>query len=133
MSTRATYQINDQTFYIHHDGYPEGGAAYLFNMIKAKHQPHARGDWPMAFIRGNYNADITDSHEAHGDTEYRYTVTEYPHSLELEVYARDMGHPVGGWKLHYVGNLTNFIVKYQATGVFKNLSTVGATKSEVTS
>lgn len=85
----------------------------------------------MAFIRGNYNAEITDSHDSHGDTEYRYTVTVYPHSLELEVRGRDMASYPEDWEVKYLGNLTNFIVKYQATDVFQNLSTVGATKSEV--
>lgn len=72
MATRATYQINGKTFYIHWDGYEDGAAVYLWNMhqIDAK----SRGDLAAAFLRGNDSAEFTDSHDAHGDTEFRYTI-----------------------------------------------------------
>ena len=72
MATRATYQFVSEwagthTAYIHHDGYPEGAAQYFLN-----------GDAPIfninAFIRANQKAEMTASHEIHGDTEYRYTI-----------------------------------------------------------
>ncbi len=72
MATRATYQFISEwsgtyTAYIHHDGYPEGAAQYFLN-----------GDKPIfninAFIRANHRAEMTASHEIHGDTEYRYTL-----------------------------------------------------------
>jgi len=76
MATRATYQFISEwsgthTAYIHHDGYPEGAAQYLFKEIDG-------GDVMIfninAFIRHNRKAEMTASHEIHGDTEYRYTV-----------------------------------------------------------
>lgn len=72
MSTRATYQFISEwsgthTAYIHHDGYPEGAANYLSN-----------GEKPItsidSFIRANEKAEMTSSHETHGDTDYRYTI-----------------------------------------------------------
>ena len=89
MSTRATYQINDKrynnetrkmTFYIHHDGYKEGAAHYFYNMIETLtgtgegYKANSKGGNIEAFLRANYNAEITESHNAHGDTEYRYTL-----------------------------------------------------------
>jgi uncharacterized protein YdaT len=76
MSTRATYRIFQDgasaTYYIHHDGYPEGAAQYF----------KAAGEWVDArsnqfidaFLRANDRAEHTESHEVHGDTEYRYDV-----------------------------------------------------------
>lgn len=76
MSTRATYLFRNQsrretTIYIHHDGYPEGAAGlYLLPAIE-----QTNGDLTIeSFIRANDRAEITQSHEAHGDTEYRYTI-----------------------------------------------------------
>jgi len=89
MSTRATYQINDKrynnetremTFYIHHDGYKEGAAYYFYNMIETRtgtgegYKTNSKGGNIEAFLRANYNAEITESHSVHGDTEYRYTL-----------------------------------------------------------
>lgn len=84
MSTRATYQFKrkhyrDATIYIHHDGYPEGAAHYLLLALE-----QANGYLsPEAFLRGNDRAEITDSHEAHGDTEYRYTVNLHEGTIEV--------------------------------------------------
>ena len=72
MATRATYQFINEladtyTVYIHHDGDPEGAANYFKN-----------GDALIFdindFIRANDAAEMTRSHEIHGDTDYRYTV-----------------------------------------------------------
>jgi hypothetical protein len=75
MSTRATYQfLSDRgkaTLYIHQDGYPEGAAQYLQAAIDCENQ---QGGWVERMIRANDGAEITTSHEAHGDTEHRYTI-----------------------------------------------------------
>ena len=129
MSTRATYQINDKTFYIHHDGYPEGGAAYLWRGFNTDARVYG---FPKAFAMANERAEVTEGHDAHGDTEYQYTVTVMPHMIHLVVYARDMEHyPVGGWKLHFDGAMVDFIAKHQDSPLFQSISVVGATKSEV--
>lgn len=78
MSTRATYKIDGTTFYIHHDGYPEGAAEYFKNALEWPDRAPERA--PNAtfaddFIRANLCAELTPGHDAHGDTEYRYTVT----------------------------------------------------------
>lgn len=78
MSTRATYlfQATDHTpavcFYIHYDGYPQGAACYFRKMIACD---NSRGGMPARFIRANDLAEFTTRHEAHGDTEYRYTLS----------------------------------------------------------
>jgi len=84
MSTRATYQIEDMTFYCHHDGYPEYAAVRFARMIAAFNVPakddnfreieDRRGSLMFAFVRGNLDAQPTESHDAHGDTEWRYTI-----------------------------------------------------------
>ena len=83
MSTRATYNINGTSFYIHYDGYQEGAAHYFVNMINAFHKPvneenqiyrTANGGYAEAFLRGNNVASFTSSHEEHTDTEFRYTL-----------------------------------------------------------
>src|SRR5436190_1789834 len=84
MSTRATYQFTGArsrglnhsfptiTVYIHHDGYPEGAAHYFWNAHHGE-----RGSLPVErFLFANDRAEITESHEAHGDTEFRYTVRQ---------------------------------------------------------
>ena len=84
MSARATYQIEDMTFYCHHDGYPEYAAVRFARMIAAFNVPTVddsfreiedrRGSLMFAFVRGNLDAQPTESHDAHGDTEWRYTI-----------------------------------------------------------
>jgi hypothetical protein len=75
MATRATYEFNSNdsktTVYIHWDGYPTGAAVYFYNMIMNT----SKGDLATQFIRANKEAEITESHERHGDTEYQYTIT----------------------------------------------------------
>jgi len=84
MSTRATYQIEDMTFYCHHDGYPEYAAVRFARMIAAFNVPTVgddfrevedrRGSLMFAFVRGNMDAQPTENHDTHDDTEWRYTI-----------------------------------------------------------
>lgn len=71
MSTRATYGFPDDgvTIYKHHDGYPKGAATHFYNAWRNAGRGMAAG-----FLRGNDDAELTKSHEYHGDTEYRYEV-----------------------------------------------------------
>tara|TARA_R110002020_G_scaffold289133_1_gene504589 strand:- start:315 stop:701 length:387 start_codon:yes stop_codon:yes gene_type:complete len=120
MSTRATYQFipADQTFrpiitlYIHHDGYPAGAAEYLSGV-----------ETPEQFIRRNRQAEITDSHDTHEDTEYRYTIYEgsglmqaqkrdFPLSVNLPAVSVRIGtiqrrNPVL-WETIFEGKITQF-------------------------
>ena len=124
MSTRATYQIFDDTFYIHHDGYLEGAAMYFFNMVKAsRHIRNGIWDWskpkggaPFAFIRGNANCEPTTGHDAHGDTEFHYTVWEetaegYKGRLMI-VASQRAGWLEDTWRYAFSGTLVDFINKY---------------------
>jgi hypothetical protein len=73
MATRATYELHELDkepvcLYLHWDGYPEGAAMYFRRWLEEeKHTV-------LGFLKANPKAEITDGHEAHGDTEYRYTV-----------------------------------------------------------
>jgi hypothetical protein len=98
MATRATYQIDGTTFYCHWDGYPTGAAHRFANAVAAMTQPakdgrlepiaDKRGGFAFAFIRGNDDAEPTKSHDAHGDTEWRYTVKSMPNgALQITVAA----------------------------------------------
>lgn len=83
MSTRATYQFKNACIYIHHDGYLQGAAFYLYNaFIAAGRQTLTLTAEDM--IRGNEKASITGGHDYHGDTEYRYTITGPHLSVEQE-------------------------------------------------
>tara|TARA_R100001244_G_C5157378_1_gene130554 strand:- start:629 stop:958 length:330 start_codon:yes stop_codon:yes gene_type:complete len=101
MSTRATYQFipADQTFkpaitlYVHHDGYPAGAAEYLSGV-----------ETPEQFIRRNRKAEITDSHDTHEDTEYRYTI--YEGSGLMQAQKRVSGTTL--WETIFEGKITQF-------------------------
>jgi hypothetical protein len=71
MATRATYNVDGVCFYIHWDGYEAGAAAYFWAMYQAA-IGGSKGGHAEAFMRGNPSAELTESHDAHGDTEYRY-------------------------------------------------------------
>ena len=76
MATRATYQFNSKnpevttTVYIHYDGYPQGSAYYFYQTLLDP----SSGNLATQFIKANNQAEITKSHEAHGDTEWQYTI-----------------------------------------------------------
>ena len=118
MSTRATYKITDKsnremTFYIHHDGYKEGAAHYFYNMIETRtgtgegYKTNSKGGNIEAFLRANYNAEITESHNAHGDTEYRYTLNA-DNTLEVSEVSWEDGRVFNSETF----NLIDFINKY---------------------
>ena len=98
MSTRATYEFRTErpsfmeqfepTFvYKHHDGYPAGAAGHL--QCVSELPPHGKKTKTngglhheaAVFVKDNVkrvrDIEFTDSHEIHGDTEYRYIITTY--------------------------------------------------------
>jgi hypothetical protein len=110
MATRATYEIEGKTFYCHWDGYPAGAMDRLSNMVAAD---TGRGGLPFAFIRGNFDAEPADSHDHHGDTEFRYLVYknhgaahDKPHDF-LTIYARCW--TADRWQVLYGGFLHDCI------------------------
>lgn len=82
MSTSATFEFENEspigeksvTTYVHWDSYPEGAAEYFLNMIEAEGSIHA--GLGTRFIRANSRAEITESHDLIGDTEYQYDVSQ---------------------------------------------------------
>lgn len=123
MSTRATYKIGETTFYCHYDGYREGAALRFAKMIEALTVPADRaaehlidaierrnGGEAFAFIRGNLDAEPAhrNSHDGHGDTEWRYTVeTSATHGLILRVSHRRFD--VDGWTADAPVKLADFV------------------------
>jgi hypothetical protein len=93
MATRGTIQFISNTrngentrcfVYIHHDMYEEGLAGY-FSLIKNI----GGNNLATRFVRGISGAEITFSHEWHGDTEYRYDIVgELESNAEITVYKR---------------------------------------------
>ena len=104
MSTRATYHFESEnvTFYIHSDGYQEGAAVYFWNMLHCENQ---RGGFAAAFIRANERAEFTPGHNAHGDTEYQYTLSR-GNILTVK--------KVGQGPAAFVGPLAEFINQFGA-------------------
>ena len=103
MSTRATYEINGQNFYIHYDGYEKGAARYLYEALC--YENHRSGLEGM-FFRANSLAEFTESHDEHGDTQYRYTVTGHDARAALVVHARE---DLDEWREIYTGSLNEFL------------------------
>lgn len=111
MSTRATYEFVTDTdsvvIYKHHDGYPEGAAQWL----------HA-GDTAETFQANNEGfIEVTESHERHGDTQFRYIVTDVPFYYtnlvglkNVQAYEREIGSDK--WVQFYDGLLSLFIERY---------------------
>lgn len=117
MTTRATYQFitkqNNSTVYIHHDGYPLGAAIYFYNMLN---RPTYSGDNLAEFIRANEYAEITESHQHHGDTNYQYTVTGTGYEATLKackVYSRANPHEFyNGPLLYFIDQNSELIKEY---------------------
>lgn len=119
MGTRATYRFAPgigenrrhepiTTIYIHWDGYPEGAAAYFYAMLVNP----SKGNMATQFIRANEQAELTLSHDIHGDTEYRYDLTGHGPCAELKCSARTFSTDPGKeWVVKYVGPLHEFIAK----------------------
>ena len=102
MSTRATYQFignitGTHTAYIHHDGYPE----YAFNYIKGNNNIDS-------FITNNEKAEITESHDEHGDTEYRYTIQN-----DI-VVCQKRNFDTDSFDIIFIGTIEQFVSKYEA-------------------
>lgn len=114
MSTRATYTFSntalageDVTVYIHHDGYPMGAAEYF---RKAMDEKLDSGRQLLeAFIAANDRAMITRCHEAHGDTDYRYTTDGKQITVEhRKIEFTDKGYSET-WKTITESSLDDFI------------------------
>ena len=105
MSTRATYEFrsnfhNPVVIYKHHDGYPEGAVEHLEGVRTAEQ-----------FIRKIDEAEITDSHEVHGDTEYRYYITPSWEDDEVRVRVEEEDNE-DSWRTIFTGSFAEFKQRY---------------------
>lgn len=103
MSTRATYQIDSHTFYIHSDGYPEYASHYFLFAIEQ--EGGVFRNFAESFIRANKRAEFTESHEQHGDTEFRYTFNTETSNLEVSAFDWESDT----WNTIHNGDLHTFI------------------------
>ena len=136
MSTRATYQFHtksyapDTTVYIHHDGYPEGAANYIYLCLRYAMQLEnkmRRFDETYFtvedFLRCNLKAEITSEHETHTDTEFKYDFRNPLSGLfcldsSVTVYSRRYSEK---WEQQSHSTIEEFLIQFQA--VEKNLRT----------
>jgi hypothetical protein len=113
MSTRATYQIKSgfstATFYIHHDGYLSGAASYFKDTIDLMRI----GGRPLlpCFLWANERAELTDGHDAHGDTEYRYDLERKAGIWNVTAYKRK-SYDSDVFEVVYDGNLSAFVSQH---------------------
>ena len=115
MSTRATYQIKSgfsaATVYIHHDGYPSGAADYF---MKAEFlQEKTDRSFLNCFLWANKGAEITESHEVHGDTEYRYNLYRSNNIWRIEALKRP-NYASDQFEVFFTGKLGEFYFNHMA-------------------
>jgi hypothetical protein len=126
MATRATYAFKTNhlgtfTLYGHWDGYPEGAAACFAKMLayKCADENYAR-DYEAPnhlnmlgerFLRVNEGMRFTTSHQAHGDTEYRYTV-DADGIIKAEKRMRDFVGTKNEWLAIFKGTIAAFVAEY---------------------
>lgn len=113
MSTRATYRFSGEewcpptTIYIHYDGYPTGAAWYFYTMLTNP----SKGSMATQFIRANDQAEVTESHECHGDTEYRYDLEGRGPAAILTGYKRYGFGETERWEQFFKAPLHEFFDK----------------------
>tara|TARA_R110000868_G_scaffold36840_3_gene130350 strand:+ start:697 stop:1293 length:597 start_codon:yes stop_codon:yes gene_type:complete len=114
MSTRATYQfvsdndpVSTKTFYLHYDGYPEGGAKYFASSAKCQSSVGNLDGYQLQedFIL-NHNPSEIEDHAEHGDTEFRYTFNRTTLNILVE---KRVGSLPWDFDNYFDGTLTDFI------------------------
>ena len=110
MATRATYQFKTgfttSTVYIHWDGYLAGAADYFQEALNLRGD--SKRDLFACFVWANDQATMTDGHEAHGDTDYRYNVERKNGEYHLEAYQRT-DYSSNHFERVFIGTLEDFI------------------------
>ena len=89
MSTRATYHfladgphVPSTAIYIHYDGFPDGAARHLWTIFTGAKQ---RGCMATRLLANCEFSELTVSHAAHSDTEYRYTIANQRSGLNADI------------------------------------------------
>lgn len=108
MATRATYRFfSGETAYHHWDGYPQGAAKLLSNAVLDG------GDLTFeSFLKANEKAEKTESHEIHGDTEYRYDVVRN-NKGQWSIKVSERIDFSDKWRIAFYGQATEFFKHYQ--------------------
>ena len=109
MSTRANYIFKSgrktlATFYIHHDGYPEGAAEYFH---KALIYGNGKINSPDTFLRANDACEISD---IHGDIEYLYELDV--NTQKIKIYKIVFTETGNEKSLYITDDLYMFINRY---------------------
>jgi hypothetical protein len=124
MSTRATYEINERgelkeynCFYIHHDGYLEGGANYFKLAKEYEGDKFHYYSFSEKFFRANVGAHFTEDHKSHGDTEFRYSLEVSKDGISIEKQYKltvkaITNYKANTWKKVFEGSLDEFIKLY---------------------
>jgi len=117
MTTRATYQFKypkaTHTYYINEHGHLAGAARYFKKALEfcadtsRKYSVIPNRDLRNSFVFAN-DVMITDSHERHYNTEYRYNVEPRNGEYHIEAYKR-VSHSSEEFECAYKGNLEDFI------------------------
>lgn len=125
MATRATYEIENHLFYIHHDGYPKGAAQYFLAAME-EGMKNDTITLEEAFVRANRDNAVVEpiwTHDDHSDTDYRYTVKTAPYQLNpkdmtlmirVDKKAYNTITGLSYWATDYFGTLVNFIAENTA-------------------
>ena len=108
MATRATYRFNTgHTAYHHWDGYPQGAAQLLANAVLDG------GDLTFqAFLDANEKAEETESHQIHGDTEYRYDIVR-DRQGGWRIKCSERLDFSDKWRIAFYGPVSEFFKQYQ--------------------
>lgn len=119
MSTRATYRFKGRgrwgvttTIYVHYDGYPDGAAIYFYATLCNP----SKGSFATQFIRAVEHAEITHSHDCHGDTEYKYDIDDtvlQNGAEQVACYKRDWSDD-DQWRLVAADTVAGFIDRHHA-------------------
>lgn len=145
MGTRATYQFKTEggvlgasiCFYVHWDGYLEGAAEYFAAAVDYYHSaPEGhRSGLAGAFFRANNLAEFTRSHDAHGDTDFAYTLEQKKEGVRLKAVsnAGRFNEPEQPAQTVFYGKLEDFLNTYKenASGQFVGFRNSVYTKAQI--
>jgi hypothetical protein len=123
MSTRATYLIANRTgqrvyLYGHYDGYPMGAAERLKQVLTYQYTHPRSYGIAETLLRVDENMQITNDHEGHGDTEYRYNIDRdingkiFVEAIERKWMDNEI-EPNYFWKRIFNGTMEEFIKKFE--------------------
>lgn len=117
MSTRGTYEFQNDDgtskfCYVHHDNYESGAAEKIWKtqFYLAENKEVSLLD---AFMKMNDRAGLCESHDAHSDTEYRYTFkADQTFVAEKGTYGSKEDDYQKSWDVIYSGSAQGFVTQH---------------------